>query len=93
MNKKNLVKVIAFIFVFIILIKSNLYAASLTGNSNIYVGDTVTVTFNFGQNVGAYDNISVSYDTSIFEYVSGDSTREELWWDQSEESKGISTKT
>ena len=93
MNKKILVKVIAFIFAFIILIKSNLYAASLTGNSNIYVGDTVTVTFNFGQNVGAYDNISVSYDTSIFEYVSGDSTREELWWDQSEESKGISTKT
>ena len=71
----------------------NIYAASLTGSSNVYVGDTVTVTFNFGQNVGAYDNLTVSYDTNMLEYVSGDSLKEDVWWDSSEASNGISTKT
>lgn len=93
MNKKMLSKVIAFIFAFTVFIGSNIYAASLTGNSNIYVGDTVTVTFNFGQNVAAYDDLSVSYDSSIFEYLSGDSLKEDVWWDQTESSNGISTKT
>lgn len=93
MNKKILSKIVAFIFVFVVFIGSNIYAASLTGNSNIYVGDTVTVTFNFGTNVGAYDDINVSYDSSIFEYVSGDSLNESVWWDQTETSNGISTKT
>lgn len=95
MKDNMLKKIVATILVFTLIIfaKENIYAASLSGNSNVYVDDTFTVTFDFGQNVAAYDNITVSYDTSAFEYVSGDSLKEEVWWDQSEASSGISKKT
>ena len=90
-NKLNRIFSIAFVMLFVI--SANIYAASLSGNSSINVGDIVTLTFNFGTNVGAYDSLNVSYDSSMFEFVSGDSLNEQLWWDQTEESKGISTKT
>lgn len=93
MNKRLVKRIAIMIFTCILFITSSIYAASITGNSNIYVGDTVTVTFNFGQNVAAYDDLSVSYDSNIFEYVSGDSLKEEVWWDQTEASNGIATKT
>lgn len=93
MNTKFIKRIAILAFIFSIFIGSSIHAASITGNSNIYVGDTVTVTFNFGQNVAAYDDLSVSYDNSIFEYVSGDSLKEEVWWDQTEASNGVSTKT
>lgn len=93
MNKKILRNVIALVFTLVLFIGSSVNAASMTGNSNVYVGDTVTVTFNFDTYVGAYDSLNVTYDANIFEYVSGDSLSESVWWDQSEESKGIATKT
>lgn len=93
MNKRLVKRITIMIFACILFITSSIYAASITGNSNIYVGDTVTVTFNFGQNVAAYDDLSVSYDSNIFEYVSGDSLKEDVWWDQTEASNGIATKT
>jgi len=87
-------KKIAFIVLSLLLIiNTKLYAASLNGNSNVNVGDTFTLTFNFGTNVAAYDSINVSYDTNIFEYISGDSLSESVWWDTSEQSLGISTKS
>lgn len=93
MNKVKLKSVAVFMFVFMLVITSKIYAASITGNSSVYVGDTFTLTFDFGTNVAAYDNLGVSYDTSMFEYVSGDSLNEEVWWDQTEASSGIRTKT
>ncbi len=91
---KTITKRIAVIFMtFMIFIGGNIYAASISGNSNVYVGDTFSVTFNFGTNVGAYDNLTVSFDSNVLEYVSGDSLKEDVWWDQSEASLGISTKT
>ena len=93
MNKVMLKRIAVGVFVFILVITTRLYAASLTGNSSVYVGDTFTLTFDFGTNVAAYDNLGVSYDTSMFEYVSGDSLNEEVWWDQTEASSGIRTKT
>ena len=92
MNKVKLKRVAVFMFIFTLVITSRIYAASITGNSSVYVGDTFTLTFDFGTNVAAYDNLGVSYDTSMFEYVSGDSLNEEVWWDQTEASSGIRTK-
>lgn len=93
MNKKILNKVIIAILTIILFTSFNVYAASINGNSNVYVGDTVTVTFNFGQNVGAYDDITVGYDSHVLEYVSGDSLKELAWYDATNEQYGISTKT
>ncbi|MBO5476607.1 MAG: cadherin-like beta sandwich domain-containing protein [Clostridia bacterium] len=93
MIKNKLRKISTLVLALVILVSTSLYAASLTGSSSVKVGDTFTLTFDFGTNVGAYDNLKVSYDTSMFEYVSGDLITEEVWWDQSVESKGISTKT
>ena len=93
MNTKVLKRVSLCLMFLMLIVGINIYSASLTGSSNVYVGDTVTVTFNFGQNVGAYDNLTVSYDTNMLEYVSGDSLKEDVWWDSSEASNGISTKT
>ena len=80
-------------FAIILIFSAKLYAASLTGASNVNVGDTFTLTYNFGQSVGAYDNISVSYDSNVFEYVSGDPLNESVWYDSSAEQYGISTKS
>lgn len=93
MIKNKLRKITTLILALVLLVSTNIYAASLTGNSSVKVGDTFTLTFNFGTNVGAYDSLNVSYDTSMFEYVSGDALSESVWWDQTIESKGISTKT
>ena len=93
MNKRIFKRALGVLFVFMLFITSNIYAASITGNSDVYVGDTFTVTFDFGTNVGAYDNLGVSYDTSMFEYVSGDSLTENVWWDQTEASSGVRTKS
>lgn len=93
MIKNKLRKITTIILALVILVGTNIYAASLSGNSSVKVGDTFTLTFDFGTNVGAYDSLNVSYDTSMFEYVSGDALSESVWWDQSIESKGISTKT
>ena len=80
-------------FAIILVFSAKLYAASLTGASNVNVGDTFTLTYNFGQSVGAYDNISVSYDSNVFEYVSGDPLNESIWYDSSAEQYGITTKS
>lgn len=93
MIKNKLRKITTIILALVILVGTNIYAASLSGNSSVKVGDTFTLTFNFGTNVGAYDSLNVSYDTTMFEYVSGDALSESVWWDQTAESKGISTKT
>ena len=68
-------------------------AASINGNTDVNVGDTVTLTFNFGVNIAAYDSINISYDSEMLEYVSGDSLNEGVWWDETSESQGIRTKT
>lgn len=93
MNKKILNKVIIAVFTILLLTSFNVYAATINGNSNVYVGDTFTVTFNFGQSVGAYDDITVGYDSNVLEYVSGDSLKELAWYDSTNEQYGISTKS
>lgn len=93
MNKKILNKVIVALLTIMLFASFNIYAASINGNSNVYVGDTFTVTFNFGQNVGAYDDITVGYDSHVLEYVSGDSLKELAWYDATNEQYGISTKS
>ncbi len=92
--KKNVLKkmvifaVLVFTFMF-----GNVYAASITGNSTVKVGETITVTFNFGFNVGAFGTIDVNYNSDVLEYVSGDSLHEDVWVDRTVESLGIGTKT
>ena len=72
---------------------SNIYAISITSPSKVAVGKNITITLNFGTSIGAYDSIKVDYDTNLLEYVSGDEIEESVWWDNSPESRGITSKT
>lgn len=91
--KTKKIKVFAILFALYLAISLKVDAASISGNSNVKVGETFTLVFNFGLNVAAYDNINVSYDTNMYEYVSGDSLSESVWWDQTDTSAGIASKT
>ena len=91
--KTRKVKVFAILVALYLVITLNIKAANISGNSNVKVGETFTLTFDFGTNVGAYDSINVSYDTNMYEYISGDSLNESVWWDQSDTSAGITSKT
>ena len=91
--KTKKIKVFVILVALYIAICLNINAANISGNSNVRVGETFTITFEFGTNVGAYDSINVSYDPSMYEYISGDNLNESVWWDQSDTSSGISTKT
>ena len=91
--KTRKVKIFAILVVLYTAICLKINAANISGNSNVIVGQTFTLTFEFGTNVGAYDSINVSYDTNMYEYVSGDSLNESVWWDQSDTSAGVATKT
>ena len=86
-------KIALLLFAFMLIFSANVSAASLNGVSNVNVGDTFTLTFNFGQNVGAYNSINVTFNDNVLEYVSGDSLSEGLWYDESDESYGIGSKS
>ncbi len=90
-QKKTLVLLLIMFMAFTLSI--NVKAASITGNSSVNVGDTFSVTFNFGKNVGAYDSLNVSYDSNMLEYVSGDPLSEKTWYDESSTQYGIASKT
>ena len=89
---KKLRKIFTIAVFMLLALTLNVKAASISGNTDVYVGDTVTLTFDFGVNIAAYDSINISYDTSILEYVSGDSLNETVWWDETQGSQGIREK-
>ena len=93
MKIKRLSKIFSIAFVMMLLISANIYAASITGNSDLKVGETVTLTFDFGYNIGGYNSINVVYDSSVLQYVSGDALNETSWYDNTYESNGIRTKS
>ena len=71
-------KIALLLFAFMLIFSANVSAASLNGVSNVNVGDTFTLTFNFGQNVGAYNSINVTFNDNVIEFVSGYSLSEGL---------------
>lgn len=93
MNSKGIKIALCFFIISLLINISNIYAISMTAPSKVAVGNTITITLYFGTRVGAYDSIKVSYDTNLLEYVSGDKIEEGLWWDSSQESAGITSKT
>ena len=93
MKMIKLRKIFAITMVMFLTIAVKINAASISGNTDVNVGDTITLTFDFGTNIAAYDSINVSYDKGMLEYVSGDSLNEELWWDSTQQSQGVRTKT
>jgi len=93
MIKKGFIKIFVMLIFLLASINLVVYGASISGVSDINVGENFTLTFDFGSLVGAYDDLNVLYDSSIFEYVSGDPINEAIWWDQSHASLGIRTKT
>lgn len=91
---KTKIRKITVIMVFLfITVCMGVNAASISGNSTVNIGDTITVTFNFGQNVGGYDDLAVSYNSNVLQYVSGDALNEGVWYDDTSAQKGISGKT
>ena len=92
MNKKSIFKVIILMYVIIFSINS-IEAVQLDVKDSISVDEIITVTLDFGENVSAYDSLEVTFNSNTMEYVSGDSLKEGLWWDTTQESEGIRTKT
>ena len=92
MQKKYLFK-ITFLFFTIALLMSNITAAELKSKDKVNIGETFTVTFDFNTYVAAYDLLEVTYNKDVLEYVSGDALLEKTWYDDTNESKGVKTKT
>lgn len=93
MKKNRILRIIAIIC--IIICNANILDAALVYADKSYVkkNDVIKVTLDFGQYVAAYDSIEVTFNGYTMEYVSGDPLKETLWWDTTEASSGIKTKT
>lgn len=92
--KNKGIKTLLGIFMITLLINiSNIYALSITAPSKVALGNKITLTVNFGTNIGAYDSINVDYNPNVLAYVSGDKTTEGVWWDTTDASNGITSKT
>lgn len=91
---KKIFAVIVFV-VCIMALKSNNVNATITIScaDKIDVGDTLTVTVDFGTYVGAYDLLEVSYNSRILTNTSVSSLIEKYWFDTSEASTGLRYKT
>lgn len=92
MKRKNFFRIIMLVYIIVFCINT-VNAVQLTAKSNISKNETITVTLDFGQYVAAYDSLEVTYNSNVMEYISGDSLKEGLWWDTTQESTGIRTKT
>lgn len=92
MKRKSFFRIIMLVYIIVFCINT-VNAVQLTAKSNISKNETITVTLDFGQYVAAYDSLEVTYNSNVMEYISGDSLKEGLWWDTTQESTGIRTKT
>ena len=86
------IKILSLLTIFL-LMPCIVYGASISGGTIYKVGDFVDIIFYFGTNVAAYDSLSVSYDATSLQYISGDPLNETLWWDSSQASQGIRLKS
>ena len=91
-KKNHIFKVILILYLLTFCI-NNINAVQIKSNNTVDVNKKITITLDFGQYVAAYDSIVVEYNRNVLEYVSGDPLIENLWWDSTDESKGINTKT
>ena len=89
-NKIKRTFLMFFIFTFLF---SNINAFEINSKDKIDVGETITVTLDFQTAIGAYDSLEVTYNEYTLEYVSGDSLKENVWHDSSQEQQGINSKT
>ncbi len=75
--KKIVRLVTVFLVLFLLMFSAKVYAATLdtinitTDKTTVHPGETVTVTIDFGADLGAY-TIDVAYDNNLFEYVSSE---------------------
>lgn len=67
-------------------------AIEIKSKDKIAVGEEIIVTLDFGTYVAAYDSLELTYNNRIMTYNSSYSLIEGLWWDTSNESKGIDKK-
>ena len=92
MKRKIFFRIVMLVYIIIFCINT-VSAATLSAKTNISINETITVTLDFGEYVAAYDSLEVTYNDNVMEYVSGSPLSEGLWWDTTNESRGIKTKT
>lgn len=92
MNIRRISKVLVLMIMLVLVLNID-NAIEIKTNSSVNPGNTFTVTVDFGVYVDAYDSYKVTYNTQLLELVSGDVLEEKLWWNTSENEKGIKTRT
>ncbi len=81
-------KIAILLFLSVLLIPT-IHGGSISTLSKASIGQTITVTVDFGENIAAYDSYELIYNDKALEYVSGDELNDLAWYDTSHESKGI----
>ena len=72
--------------------RTTVKAIQINSKAKIDIGEEITVTVDFGTYVAAYDRLEVTYNNRIMKYNSKHSLIENLWWDNTQASKGINKK-
>ena len=63
----------------------------IDSKDKIDVNELVTITLNFETNIGAYDLVKLEYNNKVLEYVSGSPLISTAWYDNTAQSKGITS--
>lgn len=95
-NNKRIKTLLYVILVLTLMILKNKVAAAnitIISPSKINVGDTATITIDFGTYIGAYDLFQLTYNSRILEYTGTESLVSKCWFDNSQNSNGIRYKT
>lgn len=97
MYKTQKLKVLLYVIIVftLIIIKNNVNAVtvSITGPNRINVGDTATVTIDFGAYIGAHDLFELTYNSRILNYTGTEELKYIFWLDSSADQKGIRYRT
>ena len=95
-NKKNkAIMLFAVMAISFVINKEKINAASIKimGPTKIEVGETTTITVDFGTYIGAYDLFQLTYVSRILEYTGTEELNSKCWFDNTTTSKGIRFKT
>lgn len=92
-NKNMILKLVIFNIICILLFSNNINAIEINCKEKVQVNEQVTVNIDLGTYIAAYDRLQVIYNNEVLEYVSGDDLKQDVWWDTTEESIGINSKT
>ncbi len=94
-KKIKIMSIFAIIAISFVINKERVNAATIKimGPTKIEVGETTTITVDFGTYIGAYDLFQLTYISRILEYTGTEELNSKCWFDNTATSKGIRFKT